>query len=122
MEIFKIYKFDAAHSLPNVGREHKCSDVHGHSFCVVIHIKGAVDPRFGWVMDFAEIDKSFQPLLNQLDHKYLNEVECLDNPTSENIAKWIWQRLRPILPQLNKVVVQESEESGCIYHGEESSQ
>jgi len=119
MEIFKIFKFDAAHRLPNVGQGHKCSQLHGHSFSVEIHIKGAVEPHSGWVMDFADIVEAFKPLHEQLDHKYLNEIDGLDNPTSENIAKWIWERLHLALPQLSKVVVQESTESGCIYTGEE---
>ena len=119
MEIFKIFKFDAAHRLPNVGQGHKCSQLHGHSFRVEIHIKGAVDPHSGWVMDFADIAETFKPLHDQLDHKYLNDIDGLDNPTSENIAKWIWQRMKSSLPQLSKIVVQESTESGCIYTGEE---
>ncbi len=118
MEIFKVYKFDAAHRLPNAGEKHKCSELHGHSFRVEIHIVGLVDPHSGWVMDFADIDKAFRPLLDQLDHKYLNDIEGLANPTSENIAKWIWSRLHLKLPQLSKIVVQESPESGCIYRGE----
>lgn len=118
MEIFKVYKFDAAHRLPNVAEGHKCSELHGHSFRVEIHIKGQVDKRLGWVMDFADIDKVFQPFYDQLDHKYLNDIEGLDNPTSENIAKWIWLRLHSGLPQLNKIIVQESPDSGCVYQGE----
>lgn len=118
MEIFKVYKFDAAHSLPHAGEGHPCSEIHGHSFRIEIHMEGEVDPHSGWIMDFADIDKAFEPLLEQLDHKYLNDIEGLDNPTSENIAVWIWQRLRRILPQLCKVVVQESPESGCAYSGE----
>jgi len=119
MEIFKVYKFDAAHSLPNVGPGHRCSEIHGHSFRIEIHIKGKVDPRMGWIMDFADMDNTFQPLLDQLDHKYLNELEELTNPTSENIARWIWKRLCGKLPQLSAIVVQESPESGCIYRGED---
>jgi len=119
MEIFKVFKFDAAHCLPNAGRGHKCSEIHGHSFRVEIHIKGAVDPLRGWIMDFADMDKAFEPLLDQLDHKYLNDIDGLNNPTSENIAKWIWERLYPALPELSKIIVQESLESGCIYSGDE---
>lgn len=119
MEIFKVFKFDAAHRLPNVEQGHKCSQLHGHSFRVQIHIQGSVDPRSGWVMDFANIAEAFKPLHDQLDHKYLNDIDGLDNPTSENIAKWIWKHLHSALPQLSKIVVQESPESGCIYRGDE---
>ena len=119
MELFKVFKFDAAHRLPNVGQRHKCSQLHGHSFRVEIHIQGSADPRSGWVIDFADIAAACQPIIDQLDHKYLNDIDGLDNPTSENIAKWIWNQLHLALPQLSKIVVQESTESGCIYTGEE---
>lgn len=119
MEIFKVFHIDAAHCLPNVPPGHKCANLHGHSFRIEIHIKGPVDPKMGWVIDFTDITKSFQPLLNKLDHKYLNDIEGLNNPTSENLALWIWKNLKPVLPQLSEVVVQESTESGCIYKGEE---
>ena len=119
MEIFKVFKFEAAHCLPNVPHGHKCAQVHGHSFRVEIHVRGKADPHTGWVMDFADIAVVFQPILDQLDHKYLNDIAGLTNPTSENLAKWIWQYLQPALPQLSKVVIQESSESGCVYAGEE---
>lgn len=119
MEIYKVFKFDAAHRLPEVGKAHRCAEVHGHSFRVEIYISGPVDSRFGWVMDFAEMDKAFQPVIDQLDHKYLNDIEELMNPTSENIARWIWKRLHVQLPQLSKIVVQESPDTGCIYRGDE---
>jgi 6-pyruvoyltetrahydropterin/6-carboxytetrahydropterin synthase len=117
MEIFKVFHIDAAHRLPNVPPGHKCANKHGHSFRIEIHIRGPVDPRLGWIMDFADMVKAFQPLHDQLDHKYLNDIEGLNNPTSENLAKWLWLRLQPALPQLSKIVVQESMESGCVYTG-----
>lgn len=119
MEIFKIFKFDAAHRLPRVDAGHRCSEIHGHCFRVEIHIGGEIDPHYGWIIDFADIDKAFGPLLDQLDHKYLNDIEGLSNPTSENIARWIWERLYIVLPQLSKIVVQEDPESGCVYRGGE---
>lgn len=118
MEIFKVFHIDAAHRLPHVPPGHKCANLHGHSFRIEIHVCGQVDPRLGWVIDFADIAKTFQPLHDQLDHKCLNDIEGLSNPTSENLAKWLWQHLYPALPQLSKIVVQESLESGCIYKGE----
>lgn len=117
MEIYKVFKFDAAHRLPNVPHGHKCAQLHGHSFRVEIHVWGKADPHTGWVMDFADIAVACQPIIDQLDHKYLNDIAGLPNPTSENLAKWIWQRLQLTLPQLSRIVVQESPESGCIFEG-----
>lgn len=117
MEIFKVFHIEAAHRLPNLPPEHKCSRLHGHSFRVEIHVSGEVDPTLGWVMDFADLKSRFEPLYRQLDHHYLNEIEGLENPTSENLAAWIWDRLKPELPQLTKVVVAETCTSGCIYRG-----
>jgi 6-pyruvoyltetrahydropterin/6-carboxytetrahydropterin synthase len=117
-EIFKEFSFEAAHRLPHVPQGHKCGRLHGHSFRVVLHVGGPVEPESGWLMDFAEVKERFAPLYDHLDHHYLNEIEGLDNPTSENIARWIWDRLKPTLPQLSQVVVQETCTSGAIYRGE----
>lgn len=117
MEIFKRFQFDAAHFLPCVSSGHKCAQMHGHSFRVEIHVQGGVDPHTGWVMDFAEIAAAFEPIRRQLDHKNLNDIDGLENPTSENLCRWIWLRLEDRLPQLSRVMVQESPESGCIYDG-----
>ncbi|MEM8607238.1 MAG: 6-carboxytetrahydropterin synthase QueD [Myxococcota bacterium] len=118
MEIWKKFTFEAAHMLPNVPDGHKCKRLHGHSYHVQVHISGDLHPELAWVQDFAEIGKAFAPLHEQLDHNYLNEIEGLENPTSENIAKWIWDRLAPKLPLLSKVVVNETCTSGCIYTGD----
>ena len=117
VEIFKEFRFEAAHRLPNLPADHKCSRLHGHSFHVAVHVAGDVDPHSGWVIDFGDIKGAFQPLEEELDHHYLNEVPGLDNPTSENIAIWIWDRLAPALPGLSKVVVRETCTSGCAYAG-----
>jgi 6-pyruvoyltetrahydropterin/6-carboxytetrahydropterin synthase len=119
MDIFKVFSIEAAHRLPNVPPAHKCARLHGHSFRVEIHLSGPVGGETGWVMDFADIKEAFQPLFAQLDHHYLNEVEGLSNPTSEYLARWIWQRLRPSLPMLSKVIVNETCTSGCIYEGDD---
>lgn len=117
MEIFKAFTLECAHRLPNVPVGHKCARVHGHSFRVEIHVSGPVDEHLGWVMDFADVKAAFEPLYQQLDHHYLNEVPGLENPTSENLARWIWQRLMPRLPQLSAVVVHETCTSGARYTG-----
>lgn len=118
MVIFKEFTFEAAHRLPNVPPDHKCARLHGHSFRVEVHVRGPVEEKAGWVMDFADIKGAFQPICEQLDHYYLNEIEGLSNPTSENLARWIWVRLRPKLPMLSKVVVRETCNAGCVYQGE----
>jgi 6-pyruvoyltetrahydropterin/6-carboxytetrahydropterin synthase len=118
MELRKTFQFEAAHLLPRLPETHKCRRLHGHSFQAEIVVAGECDPNLGWVMDYAEITKAFKPLWEQLDHRYLNEVPGLDNPTSENIAAWIWQRLRPRLPLLTEVVVAETCTARCVYRGE----
>ena len=118
MEIFKAFTLESAHRLPNVPPGHKCARVHGHSFRVELHVTGPVDEHLGWVMDFADVKAAFDPLYRQLDHHYLNDVPGLENPTSENLAKWIWQQLKPTLPQLSAVVVHETCTSGARYTGE----
>jgi len=118
MDIFRVFQIEAAHRLPNVPDGHKCARIHGHSFRIEIHVSGPVGETSGWVMDFADLRMAFQPLFEQLDHHYLNEVEGLENPTSENLARWIWQRLKPDLPGLTKVAVQETCNAGCVYSGD----
>ena len=118
MEIFKEFTFEAAHRLPNVPEGHKCARLHGHSFRIELRIAGAVGERSGWVMDFAQIDQAASPVLDALDHRYLNEIEGLENPTSENLARWLWHRVKPRLPELSAIVVRETCADGCIYRGE----
>jgi 6-pyruvoyltetrahydropterin/6-carboxytetrahydropterin synthase len=118
MEIFKVFTIEAAHRLPFVPSGHKCGRLHGHSFRIEVHIQGPVDPKSGWIIDFADIKGAFKAIEEQIDHNYLNEVEGLENPTSENIARWIWHKLKLSLPSLSRIVVRETCTSGCIYHGE----
>jgi 6-pyruvoyltetrahydropterin/6-carboxytetrahydropterin synthase len=119
MVIFKEITFEAAHLLPNVPEEHKCRRLHGHSYVVQIYVSGDIDPKVGWVMDFADLEEAAKPVIDQLDHHYLNEILGLENPTSEVLARWIWSRLRPLVPKLSKLVVKETPTSGCIYQGED---
>ena len=116
MKLFKEFSFEAAHKLPLVDKNHKCFNLHGHSFKVKITIEGPVN-ALGWVMDFSDIKKFCQPIIEVLDHKYLNEIDGLDNPTSENIAVWIWQRLIQKLPELSSIEIMETCNSGCEYRG-----
>ena len=117
MDIFKVFRIEAAHRLPNVPPGHKCSRLHGHSFAVELSVSGEPGADTGWVMDFADVKQAFQPLYDQLDHHYLNDIAGLENPTSEQLAIWIWQRLKPALPQLSCVTVHETCTSGCRYTG-----
>jgi 6-pyruvoyltetrahydropterin/6-carboxytetrahydropterin synthase len=119
MQIFNRFSLEAARRLPNLPAEHPCSRVHGHSFQVEVHVSGPLDAKLGWVIDFADIQRAWQPIHDSLDHRYLNEVAGLENPTSELLAKWIWTRLKPMLPGVFKLVVMETPTSGCIYSGED---
>lgn len=118
MEIWKEFRFEAAHLLPNVPDGHKCKRLHGHSYRVRIFIEGDPDPRRGWIVDFADIATAFEPLRLRLDHYYLNEIDGLENPTTEALARWIWARLQPALPTLSRVEVGETCTSGCVYRGD----
>lgn len=117
IELRKTFQFEAAHLLPRLPVSHKCRRLHGHSFRIEIIVAGEVDPTIGWLMDYAEISDLFKPIWEQLDHRYLNEVGGLENPTSENIAVWIWQRLKPTLPLLIEIVVAETCTAACAYRG-----
>ena len=117
MEIFREFTFEAAHRLPHVPQGHKCARLHGHSYRVTVHVEGPVESDTGWVMDFGDLKTAFEPVRKQLDHYYLNEIEGLDNPTSEILAAWIWDRLDPALPGLSAVTVRETCTSGCTYRG-----
>ena len=113
MHIHKVFQIEAAHRLPNVPAGHKCARLHGHSFRIEIHVEGEPDPTMGWLMDFADVKAAFAPLFEQLDDHYLNEIEGLDKPTSETLARWIFRRLEPRLPGLDRVVVHETCTSGA---------
>ncbi len=117
IELFREFGFEAAHRLPNVPPDHKCARLHGHSFRVEVHLEGEVGAETGWVVDFAELRAAWQPLHEALDHRYLNEVPGLENPTSEVLAMWIWDALAPELPGLTQIDVRETCTSGCRYRG-----
>lgn len=116
MRLERSYRFEAAHFLPKVPAGHKCARMHGHSYAIEVTIEGDVDSERGWVVDFAEIDEHAQPLVKQLDHQVLNEIEGLANPTSELLAAWWWQRLAKVLPVV-EIAVSETPTSRCVYRG-----
>lgn len=118
MEIFKEFTFEAAHRLPHVQPGHKCARLHGHSFRCEIYVRGPVGKDTGWIVDFSEIKAAFEPVRSRLDHNYLNEIEGLSNPTSENLARWIWREVKPRLPGMCRLIVRETCTSGCVYAGE----
>jgi len=117
MEIFKEFSIEAAHRLPHVPEGHKCARLHGHSFKVTIFVEGPVGDSTGWIMDFGYIKSAFAPIYQQLDHHYLNDIQGLENPTSENLAAWIWHQLKPRLPLLSGIQIKETCTSGCIFRG-----
>lgn len=117
IELRKTFQFEAAHLLPRLPDSHKCRRLHGHSFQVEIAVAGECEPGLDWLMDYADLTAAFNPLWEQLDHRYLNDVPGLGNPTSEKIAVWIWERLKPGLPLLTEVVVAETCTARCVYRG-----
>ena len=118
VELVKDFRFEAAHYLPNLPDTHKCRRTHGHSFRGEIAVRGPVDPEIGWVIDFADLKRAIQPVVDRLDHYLLNEIEGLQNPTSELLAVWIWEKLAPQLPGLVRVTIEETCTSRCHYYGE----
>ena len=117
MDIFKVFTIEAAHRLPNVPEGHKCARLHGHSFRIELHLSGEIDEHVGWVMDFADVKAAFKPIYERLDHHYLNDIPGLENPTSEVLARWIYQQAKPLLPLLSMVVVHETCTAGSRYRG-----
>lgn len=117
MIIFKKFTFDSAHSLPHVPDGHKCKNVHGHTYLLTISIEKELDETFGWVMDFADLKKVMQPIIDKIDHKYLNDIPGLENPTCEILIKWIWDAAVNDLPGLKRIKLYETPTSGAIYEG-----
>lgn len=115
--LVRKFGFEAAHRLPQVPEGHKCGRLHGHSFRVEVTVEGPVNPETGFYIDYAEIDAACRPLRETLDHHYLNEIPGLENPTSEHLAKFIWERLKPTLPGLSCITVMETCDSRCEYRG-----
>ena len=117
VRLSKQFHFEAAHDLPTFPPDHKCRRLHGHSFRFDVIVEGEVDPAKGYLIDYGDIKQAAEPIVKRLDHYYLNEIEGLSNPTSEVLAKWIWDKLKPVLPQLSAIVIYETCTSTCEYRG-----
>jgi queuosine biosynthesis protein QueD len=117
VRLVRKFGFESAHRLPFVPEGHKCSRLHGHSFRAEISVSGCVDEERGWFIDYAEIDAACKPIVDALDHRYLNEIPGLENPTSENLAKYIWDQLVVCLTGLERVTIMETCQSRCEYEG-----
>ena len=117
VRLVKSFDFEAAHWLPSFPEGHKCRRLHGHSFKVDVVVAGEVPEDQGYLIDYGEIKQAIEPLKQQLDHYCLNDIGGLENPTSEMIARWIWDRLKPSLDLLSEVVVHETCTSRCHYMG-----
>ena len=117
VEVVKDFRFEAAHFLPQVPEGHKCRRIHGHSFRGEVAVRGPVDPKVGWVVDFADLKRAVDPLIKELDHYLLNDIAGLDNPTSEILAIWIWKRLAPVVANLHRITIEETCTSRCHYYG-----
>ncbi|MCG2613392.1 6-carboxytetrahydropterin synthase QueD [Terrimonas sp. NA20] len=115
MIIYKEFSFDAAHFLPNVPEGHKCRRLHGHTYLLKVCVAGEAKAHEQWVMDYGDLKAVVKPVVDELDHKYLNDIKGLENPTAEKVIFWIWQRLKPALPQLKRIELKETPGSGVIY-------
>lgn len=117
MIVYKQFTFDAAHFLPNVPENHKCREIHGHTYTLIVFVEGELDVKLNWVMDFADLKRIAEPVIDLVDHKMLNDVEGLENPTCEFLAIWFWKKLKPVLPLLSKIELKETPTSGAVYTG-----
>ena len=118
MLIFKKYYFDASHYMPTFEKGHHYRNMHGHSYEVIIKLSGKVNTKNNWVMDFDEIDSYVKPVISILDHSVLNDIDGLKHPTSENIAKWLWKRIKKKIPNLESIEINRPRIGGCVFNGD----
>lgn len=118
MEIYKEYSFDSAHFLPRVPEGHKCRNMHGHTYKLKVFLEGQPDPELGWIMDFKDLKEALTGVIEQLDHKLINDIPGLENPTAENITIWIWKQIQPLLPLLSRIELYETPTTGVVYKGD----
>lgn len=113
----RSFGFESAHWLPCFPEGHKCRRMHGHSFKVDVVVEGEVDPAKGYLVDFGDIKRILQPIEDELDHRVLNEIDGLENPTAELLAKWVYDRVKPALPLVKCVRIRETCTSAAEYAG-----
>lgn len=125
MKVFRDFRFEAAHALPDAPEGHKCRRLHGHSYRLRVYVEGPIDPRTGWVIDFSEIRRVVDPVVDSLDHRYLNDIDGLEKPTAEVITRWLWEKLGAGLNKgsirLARLELSETSKCGCVYEGEDES-
>ena len=114
----RTFRFEAARRLPTIPADHPCAHVHGHGFVVELSLSGEVDPVAGWLIDYGVIADAWESIRPTLDHRYLNDVPGLENPTSEHLARWIWRALEPRLAPLDAVAISETPDTRCVYRGD----
>lgn len=117
MQIFKQFTFDSAHFLPNVPDGHKCKEIHGHTYRLTVFIEGPLDKDLNWVMDFSDLKRAIGPVIDSIDHKLMNNISGLENPTCEQMAIWLWNKIKPKIPLLKKIELNETPTSGVVYEG-----
>ena len=118
MELFVKFDFAASRSLTKLPKEHPCSRVHGHTFEVQITLVGEVDPSTGFMVDFSLVEEKLDNVKAIVDHRYLNDINGLENPTTEILAQWLWQNLSRDLTTLTEIRVKEHYSRGVIYRGD----
>lgn len=118
MILYKAFTFDSAHFLPNLPDGHNCKQLHGHTYHLTVFVEGNVSENEGWVLDFTELKHAVEPVIKQIDHKLLNDIDGLQNPTSELLAIWLWKKIKPQLAALKKIELKETPTSGVIYEGD----
>lgn len=111
------YRIESARHLPQLPESHPCRRLHGHSFVITLTLFGPWKPNMGWMYDYHELDQIVKPILTVLDHNVLNNIPGLSNPTSEMIAVYLYENIKPVLSELQKVTVAETPTTECTYSG-----
>ena len=114
-ELRQLFRIESARRLTGLPSDHPCSRLHGHSFQIELTLIGDRQEDTGWVIDYHLISSSVGPVLRQLDHRVLNEVPGLENPTTENLCFWLYEKIKTEIPELVQITVRETPETACSY-------